>query len=436
MLISYAYSTAFMLDSRFDNILSIIRTDYIKSLIRSKDPPVTISASSSTELVLGIFNGSISIMTMVILPFPTSTSIHQPYDITTLTTTTTTTTSTSTTISIVLTGTGITTVNVTPTPPISNKQRNAAAIQPLEKRWELPKGPFTVTVPSGGVPVTVPNGGTLGADPNDGALVTVSSDDCSKHCNQYISEPRQCLRFARDIPRWGSMRRGGRGPYYASYACLVCLNLPAMMETPNHPEGGNSLRETQDLVNAIYDVSTKVDIPPQLGFAMAMQESQASVRPHSGDQGNSRGTFQVQIPGSVTCLGTPIDGCTADQIHAMVSLGVCGQVTCAPPFQRPGIITYWQHYPTEIGWITRGYNSGSVHDENDLTSVAFGTNSYSSDITNRMMGRVVGGFYSRTCCAKCDEGRHVLEVRTCGPVDGLMSDFCGDDKYSYHGQIG
>lgn len=304
---------------------------------------------------------------------------------------------------------------------------NAAAVRSLGKRWDLPTGPFTVDVPTSIY---------SRAGPSGGPPVTVCSSDCSKHCSQFISEPRQCLRFAKDIPRWGRVESVERGPFYESYACLVCLNLPALMTTPNHPEGGNDLRETQDLVNAIFTVSINVGIPPQLALAMAMQESQASVRPHSGDQGNSRGTFQVQIPGSVTCLGTPVGGCTTDQINAMVSLGVCGQLTCSPPYQRPGIITYWQQYPTEIGWITRGYNSGSVYDQNDLTVVAVGTNSYASDIANRMMGRVVGGFYSRTCCAKCDEGRNVLEVRTCGLVDGLMSDFCGDDKYSFHGQIG
>ncbi|TID14623.1 Lysozyme-like domain protein [Venturia nashicola] len=312
---------------------------------------------------------------------------------------------------------------------------DAAAVQPLSKRWERPKGPFTVTVPGGGAPVTVPNYPTPNTDPDDGAPVTVCTSDCFKHCSKHIFEPRQCLRFAKDIPSWGYLSSMKRGPFYESYTCLVCLNLPAMMETPNHPEGGNSLRETQDLVNAIYDVSVKANIPPQLAFAIAMQESQASVRPHSGDQGKSRGTFQVQIPGAITCLDTPIDGCTKDQIYAMVSLGICGQSSCTAPFQRPGIATYWLQYPTDIGRISRGYNSGSVYDQNDLTAVAFGTNSYSSDIANRMMGRVVGGFYSRTCCAKCD-GRKILAVNTCGPVNGLKSDFCGDDRYSFHGQVG
>ncbi|QDS75098.1 hypothetical protein FKW77_007093 [Venturia effusa] len=294
----------------------------------------------------------------------------------------------------------------------------AVAAQPIQKRWELPTGPFSVNVPTDSYPIEV------------------CSSDCSQHCTPFVTESHECLRFAKDIPRWGSMGSEQRGPFYESYACLVCLNLPALMTTPDHPEGGNSLRETQDLINAIWSVSKSVGIPPQLPFAMAMQESQASVRPHSGDQGNSRGTFQVQIPGSVTCLGTPIDECKAEQILAMVSLGICGQWSCAPPYQSPGIVTYWQRYPTDVGLIARGYNSGSVYDQNDLTVVAVGTNSYSSDISNRMMGRVVGGFYSRTCCAKCDQGRNVLEVHTCGPVDGLMSDFCGDDRYSFHGQIG
>lgn len=298
---------------------------------------------------------------------------------------------------------------------------NTAVVWSLGKRWDLPTGPFTVNVPTG-----------LSLGPP----LSLSSSDCSKLCSKNISEPHRCMRYNKDIPIWGTLRDAEEKSFYEPYPCLVCRNLPALMATPDHPEGGNDLRETQDLINAIYTVSTNAGIPPQLAFAMAMQESQASVRPHSGDQGNSRGTFQVQIPGSVTCLGIPVGGCTTDQIYAMVSLGVCGQLTCSPPYQRPGIASYWAQNPNQIGFITRGYNSGSVYDWNDLTVVAFGTNSYSSDIANRMMGRVVGGFYSRTCCAKCDERRNVLEVRTCGPVDGLMSDFCGDDKYSFHGQIG
>lgn len=419
---------------------STATTTSVASPIMGSLSTKTLTVSQKIELFLE------SVPTTLARPNVTETSVSTVYIIPPTSISTQVVTKTSTSIqAFVFTKTVTSTADrvmviVTASPSISNKQRMddaaAAAVQPLSKRWELPKGPFTVTVPSGGSPVTVPNYPVPNSGPKNGAPVTVCSSDCSKHCSKHISEPHQCLRFAKDIPRWGYLESMKRGLLYESYACLVCLNLPAMMETPDHPEGGNSLRETQDLVNAIFHVSVKVNMPPQLAFAIAMQESQASVRPHSGDQGNSRGPFQVQIPGAVTCLGTPIGGCTTDQIYAMASLGICGQWSCAAPYQRPGIITYWQQYPTEIGWISRGYNSGSVYDQNDLTAVAFGTNSYSSDIANRMMGRVVGGFYSRTCCAKCDEGRRILEVKTCGPVDGLMSDFCGDDKYSFHGQIG
>lgn len=120
----------------------------------------------------------------------------------------------------------------------------------------------------------------------------------------------------------------------------------------------------------------------------------------------------------------------------MVRQGICGfNFDCRNPV-RPGIASYWHQYNGSVGLTARGYNSGSVYDEWDLTVTDVGTNSYASDIVNRAMGAVTGGFFARTCCAKCTAGRMVVEVRTCGREDEGRSDFCGDERFSFHGGIG
>lgn len=317
----------------------------------------------------------------------------------------------------------------TSSPTYTTSSVTTTSVIPCENPNACPQAPGAETIAQKTYTINVPTSQT--------EHIKVHSNDCARHCSAYISKARQCFQYNRELPPWGSAWQDtDHTPVYESYPCLVCLNLPALIATPTHPEFGNDLRETQDLINAIYTVSVSSGIPPQLAFSMALQESLGSVRPHSGDQGASRGTFQVQIPGAVTCFQSAVGTCTTEQIKTMVSLGVCGQNVCQVPYQRPGIASYWAQNAAAIGFISRGYNSGSVYDWNDLTVVQFGTNSYSSDIVNRMMGRVVAGFFTRTCCARCGEGRKVLEVKTCGPVDGSMSDFCGDERYSFHGKIG
>lgn len=120
----------------------------------------------------------------------------------------------------------------------------------------------------------------------------------------------------------------------------------------------------------------------------------------------------------------------------MAREGICGPTgTCAWP-QSPGLAFYFKKYSGNIGLVARAYNSGSIYDEGDLTLVTTGTPSYASDIGMRAMGIVSAGFFSRTCCARCTANRTVLEIKTCGPVDGAFSDFCGDVRYSFDGNIG
>jgi hypothetical protein len=120
----------------------------------------------------------------------------------------------------------------------------------------------------------------------------------------------------------------------------------------------------------------------------------------------------------------------------MVRQGICGfDLNCCNP-SKPGIAYYWRKFNGSVGLTARGYNSGSVYDEWDLTVTDTGSNSYASDIVNRAMGAVTGGFFARTCCARCTPERLVIDVRTCGPEDEGKSDFCGDERFSFHGAIG
>jgi hypothetical protein len=152
-----------------------------------------------------------------------------------------------------------------------------------------------------------------------------------------------------------------------------------------------------------------------------MEESLGSVRPFNGDQGRSRGVFQIQhwnpSAGSfdaATCFNSAVGSCSTSDIRLMVRQGICGFALNCQYSSRPGIASYWHQYNGSVGLTAQGYNSGSVYDEWDLTVTDVGTNSYASDIVNRAMGTVTGGFFSRTCCAKCTRERIAVEVRTCG----------------------
>jgi len=181
----------------------------------------------------------------------------------------------------------------------------------------------------------------------------------------------------------------------------------------------------------------------EIAFSIAMQESLGSVRPYNGDDGKSHGLFQLQhqsgatgVYDAATCFSTPVGHCSAAQIQLMARQGICGFVLdCGAP-SRPGIAAYWRQFNGSVGLVARAFNSGSIYDDWDLTVTDTGTNSYASDIVNRAVGAVTGGFFARTCCASCTAERMVIDVRTCGPEDEGRSDFCGDERSSFHGGIG
>lgn len=97
--------------------------------------------------------------------------------------------------------------------------------------------------------------------------IRIHTSNCSSHCSPDLwLQPRRCLRTNDDIPLWGTRWQDETGAdvgdVYESYECLACLNVASMMARSTHPEFGNDERETQDFVNAIWDVSKEAGIPP------------------------------------------------------------------------------------------------------------------------------------------------------------------------------
>ena len=71
-----------------------------------------------------------------------------------------------------------------------------------------------------------------------------------------LNASRACYRYTEDIPSW--QEHG----LYLNYACLVCLNIESTLHSPSHYEVGNSVREAQNMIDAIWDVSKEAGIPP------------------------------------------------------------------------------------------------------------------------------------------------------------------------------
>ena len=141
-----------------------------------------------------------------------------------------------------------------------------------------------------------------------------------------------------------------------------------------------------------------------------MQESVGFVRPGKGDNGASYGLFQVQLPsgGAATCDGTADGQCPNSTILEMVQDGVFGHAGTSTPPQAPGIAYWMKAEGGNVARALRGFNTGSVPDPNDLCDIVAtnstthqkyfaGTQSYVSDVANRLTGANVGLPHSATC---------------------------------------
>ncbi len=142
-----------------------------------------------------------------------------------------------------------------------------------------------------------------------------------------------------------------------------------------------------------------------------MQESIGFVRPGQGDDGASYGIFQVQLQKqyqpAANCIGTALNACPQSNIQAMAENGIYGHSGTSSAPVAPGV-GYWM--TTEgghVGLALRGYNTGSVPDTTNLTIITLtdcrgknyfaGTQTYVTDVGNRLTGAVIGAPHPKTC---------------------------------------
>jgi hypothetical protein len=91
--------------------------------------------------------------------------------------------------------------------------------------------------------------------PKDSGGLIVNTHRCRDIC-PIGRRLRHCFRLNNEIPIWSKISS------YLLYECLVCLNAQVTLHAPNHYEVGNDIRETQDMISAIWKISREAGIPP------------------------------------------------------------------------------------------------------------------------------------------------------------------------------
>lgn len=143
---------------------------------------------------------------------------------------------------------------------------------------------------------------------------------------------------------------------------------------------------------------------------MVIQESNGYVRAGFGDNGASHGLMQVQRTSSgnpASCYGTAVNTCPYNIILEMIQDGIFGHVGSTHP-QAPGIAHWLSAEGRNTARAIRGYNTGSIIDPNDLANIVAtdqktgkkyfaGTQSYVSDVANRMTGARGNSSHVPTC---------------------------------------
>ncbi|KAI9843824.1 MAG: hypothetical protein M1837_006084 [Sclerophora amabilis] len=142
----------------------------------------------------------------------------------------------------------------------------------------------------------------------------------------------------------------------------------------------NSGPEIGEIWNAVQSASSSSKIDKRIIFSVILQESGGDVRTRTGDDGQSPGLMQIH--GGTDCLSSSYGECPKETIHKMVNNGVQG----TGPGGADGLKTCYARYGNSYPKALRCYNSGSVTDPSNLSSVSAGTPSYVSDIGNRLQG--------------------------------------------------
>lgn len=105
-------------------------------------------------------------------------------------------------------------------------------------------------------PSETPTGDISFLIPKDGgSRIIVDTRKCASVCPRDISAI-QCYQYTYEVPPWTD------DASYLSYECLVCLNAQVTLHAPDHYEVGNDQRETQHMIDAIWDISREAGMPP------------------------------------------------------------------------------------------------------------------------------------------------------------------------------
>lgn len=126
-----------------------------------------------------------------------------------------------------------------------------------------------------------------------------------------------------------------------------------------------------------------------------MQESHGQLG-KAGDGGRSIGLMQVQMLNGESGVRCTSDPCSREEIHRMIAQGVLGTTRGDGPM-APGIAFYLNQF--DIGTSLRWYNTGSLPNPDDLSVATwFSTESYVSDVANRLQGLAPEATYPDPAC--------------------------------------
>ena len=126
-----------------------------------------------------------------------------------------------------------------------------------------------------------------------------------------------------------------------------------------------------------------------------MQESNGHMH-KAGDGGKSIGLMQVQMLNGESGIVCASYICTREEIHAMIAQGVLGTTRGDGPI-APGIASYLRG--NSVGTSLRWYNTGSLPNPADLSVATwFSTESYVSDVGNRLLGLAPEASYPDPVC--------------------------------------
>ena len=150
----------------------------------------------------------------------------------------------------------------------------------------------------------------------------------------------------------------------------------------------NSPKESEDVKQALLQVSKEAGVDPRFPLAIMLQESLGCVRVDTTSYSVSNpGLFQSHN-GNGTCYN--VDPCPDSEIVQMVRDGVMG--TLSQPSGGPGLEQLLKQEDTpnckgaeKYYRGARAYNSGSVVANGNLGE-GVATHCYCSDVANRLLG--------------------------------------------------